>query len=214
MTDLKTIRQRATELARRDWDLPAITARFKDMVDHGIPRQSMAPADLIREKEAFLDKVQHNAEQYCYLTRSCAKGSALALLEAFGLGNMEIIRALAPFPGMCMSGGLCGPVTGGLMAIGLYFADDDPADVANTAHYAAGRQYLQRFEAAFGSLLCPDIQKLLLGKAYDPFAGPDERDAFNRSGAREKCPVAPGLGARMAAEIIIEGMEKQNRPHA
>jgi hypothetical protein len=27
-------------------------------------------------------------------------------------------------------------------------------------------------------------------------------------GAREKCPVVPGLGARMAAAIIMESMEK------
>lgn len=209
MTALDVIKQRVATLAAQEWDLPAIAARFRHLADHGIPKKQLEPETLIRQKDDFLDRVQRSAEQYCYLTRSCAKGSALSLLEAFGLGNMEIIRAMAPFPGLCMSGGICGPVAGGLVALGLYFSDEDPASLENVSTYIAGRQYIQRFEAAFGSLLCPDIQKLVLGRAHDPFAGPDELAAFTQSGAREKCPVAPGLGARMAAEIIIESMEKK-----
>lgn len=153
--------------------------------------------------------MQLRAEQYCYLTRSCAKGSALALLEAFGIGNMEIIRALSPFPGLAMTGGICGPVAGGLAAIGLLVSDNDPADFQNVAHYVAGRQFIRKFETAFGSLKCPDIQKQLLGRAYDPFSGAEESQAFNEAGARGKCPLAPGLGARMAAEIIIANMENK-----
>lgn len=202
------IKQRVATLADQDWDLPAIEARFRSLVDHDIPKKQLELATLVREKDDFLDRVQVSAEQYCYLTRSCSKGSALALLEAFGLGNMEIIRAMAPFPGLSMSGGICGPVAGGLVALGLYFSDKDPANYEHITHYIAGRQYIRRFEAVFGSLSCPDIQRQLLGRAYDPLAGLEQRKAFNQSGAREKCPVAPGLGARMVAEIIIESMEK------
>ncbi len=205
------IKERAAMLAEQEWDLPAIEAKFRHLVDQGIPKVKPAPETLIREKEVFLDRVQLAAEQYCYLTRSCAKGSALSLLEAFGLGNMEIIKAMAPFPGLAMSGGICGPVAGGLVALGLYFSDTDPANFQNVAHYIAGRQYIQRFRAMFGSLSCTDIQQLLLGEAHDPFAGPDEWAAFNQSGARAKCPVAPGLGARLAATIIIESMEKEHK---
>lgn len=208
MTADNQVKQRAAALAGQTWDLDAIEARFRRLVDEGIPGKQPDPESLVRQKEDFLDRVQQNAEQYCYLTRSCAKGSALALMEAFGLGNMEIVRAMAPFPGLSMSGGICGPVAGGLAVLGLYFSDKDPANFQSIAHYVAGRQYIQRFESVFGSLLCPDIQEQLLGRAYDPFAGAEEYEAFNRSGAREKCPVAPGLGARIAAGIIIESMEK------
>ncbi|MFP4194532.1 MAG: C-GCAxxG-C-C family protein [Desulfobacterales bacterium] len=208
MNSTDVIKKRAATLAQQEWNLPEIEASFKHLAENGIPGKQPDPKEVIAEKNVFLDNVQLKAEQYCYLTRSCAKGSALALMEAFGLGNMEIIRALAPFPGLSMSGGICGPVAGGLVALGLYFSDKDPANFENIAHYVAGRQYIQRFESIFGSLSCPDIQKQLLGRSYDPFAGPVEREAFNNSGAREKCPVAPGFGARTAAEIIIESMEK------
>lgn len=203
------IKKRAEMLAQRDWDLQAIEAGFRQLVDNDISKKQPDPEKLIAEKDDFLDHVQLKAEQYCYLTRNCAKASALALMEAFGLGNMEIIRAMAPFPGLSMSGGICGPVAGGLVALGLYFSDEDPGNFENIAHYKAGRQYIRRFKDIFGSLSCPDIQRQLLGRPYDPFAGAEEREAFNKSGARGKCPVAPGLGARTAAEIIIESMEKK-----
>jgi len=207
--DYNTLQERVSALARRDWDLPAIEARFKHLVDNDIATTNLEPEIVLRQKNEMLDQVQLRAEEYCYLTRSCAKGSALALLEAFGLGNMEIVKSLAPFPGLAMTGGICGPVSGGLVAIGLYFSDKNPANHENIHHYIAGRQYIQRFENTFGSLSCPNIQKHLLDRAYDPFAGLDELEAFNESGAREKCPVAPGMGARMAAEIIIESMANQ-----
>lgn len=207
MTNTNPIARRSALLAEQKWDLEEIQARFQYLCDHDIPERQMAPEEIIRGKAAFLDRVQENAEQYCYLTRSCSKGSALALLEAFGLGNMAIIKSMAPFPGLSMTGGICGPVAGGLVALGLYFSDTDPANFENIAPYAAGRQYVKKFASVFGSLLCPDIQEQLLGRAYDPFASLEEYEAYSQAGAREKCPVAPGLGARFAAEIIVQSME-------
>ena len=134
----------------------------------------------------------------------------MALLEEFGLGNMEIVKALAPFPGLALTGGICGPVAGGLVAIGLFFSDNDLANYENPRHYLAAREFIKRFKKTMGSLLCPDIQERVLGKSFDPFAGPKEREAFDASGARRKCPVAPGLGAKIAAEIIIESLEENS----
>ena len=209
MADFQQLQEKVAEAVGRDWDLPAIEARFKQLVEKGIPAKNLNSQEIIRQKDEILKRVQRRGEEYCYLTRSCAKGSALALLEEFGLGNMENIRALSSFPGLAMSGGICGPVSGGLTALGLYFSDKDLADYENPSHYIAARKFIKRFENVMGSLLCPEIQECLLGKAYDPFAGLEERDAFNKSGAREKCTVAPGMGAKIAAEIIIESMEKR-----
>jgi C_GCAxxG_C_C family probable redox protein len=208
MADVQQLQEKVEELVHRDWDAPAIEARFRHLVEKGIPKKELQRQEILRHKEEILNRVQRRAEEYCYLTRSCAKGSCLALLEEFGLGNMENIRALSSFPGIAMTGGICGPVSGGLTALGLYFSDKDPAEYENPSHYIAARKFIQRFEKTMGSLLCPDIQESLLGRSYDPFAGLEEMDAFNTSGAREKCPAAPGMGARIAAEIIIESMER------
>lgn len=210
MPDFETIEERAGKLRDRDWNLPEIKARFAKLCDRGIEKEKRPKEEIVLQKQEILDRVQQRGEEYCYLTRNCARGSATALLEEFGLGNMEIIKALFPFPGLGMSGEICGPVTGGLIALGLYFTGDDLADHDDAIRaYPAARDYLARFKHTFGSLLCPDIQEILLGRYYDPLASAENREAFNQSGAREKCPLAPGLGARMAAEIIIEDMEKE-----
>ena len=212
MVDLAPLKARLETLASRDWNLPAIDARFEKLVTHGIIKKPGLKEENLLEKRMILNRVQRRAEEYCHLTRNCAKGTATALLEEFGLGNMACIKALAPFPGLALSGGLCGPVSGGLMALGLYFSSDNIADYQDKRHYLAARQFLERFQETFGSLLCPDIQEILLGKYYNPMAGAKNREDFDKAGARGKCPVAPGLGARIAAEIIIESVETELHP--
>jgi len=206
MIERELLRAKIQELAQRHWDLPAIAGRFKRLVEEGFPKEPLHRDEVIAHKEEILDRIQRRAEEYCYLTRNCAKGSATALFEAFGLGTMEMIKALAPFPGLGMTGGTCGPVTGGLMAIGLHFSADDVTNYEDRRHYLAAGKFLSRFEDALGSLLCPGIQEFILGKYMDPLASQENREAFDRAQAREKCPLAPGMGARIAAQVIMEDM--------
>lgn len=49
---------------------------------------------------------------------------------------------------------------------------------------------------------------LLADSKWDPLAGPGELEAFNRSGAREKCPAVPGVGVCITAKIITERLGK------
>ena len=202
--------QRMEILSRRKWDLPKIEKRFDNLVKNDIPKKRLNLQETLQNRAKILDRVQNRGEEYCYLNRNCAKGSALALFEEFGLGNMEIIKALAPFPGLAMTGGICGPVAGGLAAIGLFFSDEDSNDHINPLPYIAGQAFISQFENAMGSLLCPKIQEQVLGKYYDPFASLEEMNAFYEAGSREKCTVAPGIGARKAAKIIIESLEKDS----
>ncbi|MBW1709434.1 MAG: C_GCAxxG_C_C family protein [Deltaproteobacteria bacterium] len=209
MANLEVLRARVDELAERDWDLPAIEARFNKIEAEGFTGRDLNQAETVSKKPEILDRVQRRAEEYCYLTRNCAKGSATALLEEFGLGNLEIIKALAPFPGLGMTGGICGPVAGGLVVLGLYFSSDDVISYESADHYLAAREYTRRFEKELGSLLCPKIQEVVFGKYFDPMASLENLEEFNKAHAREKCPIAPGIGARIAAEIIIEDLEKK-----
>ena len=202
------IQEKIKELTERDWDLPAIKARFDMLVEKGVPDTSLDRDGVIKHKGEILDRVQRRGEEYCYLTRNCAKGSAAALLEEFGLGNREIIKALTPFPGIAMTGGICGGVTGGLVALSLYFSGDDLTDFEDPGPFMAAREFTDRFEKVLGSLLCPKIQESIFGKYFDTRADPGAREEFNNARARDKCPLAPGIGAKIAAEIIIESIEK------
>jgi C_GCAxxG_C_C family probable redox protein len=202
------ISKRLKEIAGREGDTAQIKTRFGNLVRNGITQKKLDRESMLREEDVIIERVQRRAEEYCYLTGNCAKGSATALFEEFGLGNMEIIRGLAPFPGIAMSGGICGPVAGGLMTMGLFFSNKDVTNHDAARAYIYSRMFIKKFETVFGSLFCPDIQKKLLGKYFDPMASMENMKEFNSSNARGSCTVAPGIGAGIAAEVIIESMKK------
>ena len=147
MADYEALKVRVRELAERVWDVPAIEARYKKLTAEGIPRKTLDLDEILANKQQILDRVQRRGEEYNLFARNCAKGTALAVMEEFGLGSMKIIRALSPFPGFGGTGWMCGGVTGGLIALGLYFGSDDVRDFEATgATIMAARRFMPRFE--------------------------------------------------------------------
>jgi C_GCAxxG_C_C family probable redox protein len=132
-------------------------------------------------------------------------------MEEFGLGNMDIIRALSPFPGFGSTGRICGAVSGGLVALGLYFGSVDMTDYSKTdAAMNAARKFLPRFEEVLGSVQCAEIQEdVIFGRFMDPRASQENRQAFIDAKGYAKCALPAGIGARLAAEIIIEDMAQE-----
>jgi C_GCAxxG_C_C family probable redox protein len=209
MTDYGALQARVQELAERDWDIPAIEARVKKLAAEGLSRKKLDRDEILANKHQILDRVQRRAEEYNLLARNCARGTALAVMEEFGLGSMEIVKALSPFPGFGGTGWMCGGVTGGLIALGLYFGNEDVLDYdAVGTTIMAARQFMPRFEAQVGSVVCPRIQEdVVFGRYMDPAASPDNMEAFAQAKGFEKCGLLPGIGARLAAEIILEGLK-------
>jgi C_GCAxxG_C_C family probable redox protein len=206
--DHKALKARVRELADRVWDLPAIESRYRKLAAEGIPAKILDRDRVLAEKQQILDRVQRRAEEYNLFARNCAKSTALALLEEFGLGNMEIVKALSPFPGFGGTGWMCGGVTGSLIALGLHFGSNDLTDYdATGATIQAARKFMPRFKQAVGSVLCPALhQKVVFGRYMDPAASPENMKAFAEAKGFEKCGLLPGIGARLAAEIIIDGL--------
>jgi C_GCAxxG_C_C family probable redox protein len=209
MVDYKALKARVQELGERDWDMPAIEARYKKMAAEGIPKKTLNRDEVLANRQQILDRVQRRAEEYNFLARNCARGTALAVMEEFGLGNMEIIKALSPFPGFGGTGWMCGGVTGGLIALGLYFGSEDIQDYdAVGATIMAARKFMPRFEEQVGAVVCPTVQEdVVFGRYMDPAASPENMQAFAEAQGFEKCGLLPGIGARLAAEIIIESLQ-------
>lgn len=132
-------------------------------------------------------------------------------MEEFGLGSVEMLRGLSPFPGFGATGQICGAVSGGLFALGLFFGSDDLADHAATgAAMTAARDYLPRFEAALGSILCPQIQEeVIFGRYLDGRASRENMQAFVEALGYAKCALPAGIGARLAAEVILEALGRR-----
>ncbi|HJX40005.1 MAG TPA: C-GCAxxG-C-C family protein, partial [Anaerolineales bacterium] len=105
---------------------------------------------------------------------------------------------------------LCGGVTGALVALGLYFGSEDLLDYEATgATIRAARAFMPRFQERVGSVLCPDLHRdVVFGRYMDPAASPENMQAFAEAKGFEKCGLLPGIGARLAAEIILESIEQ------
>ncbi len=209
MADYEALKARVQELAERAWDMPAIEARHKRLSAEGIPKKTLHRDEILADKEQILDRVQQRAEEYNFFARNCARSTALAVMEEFGLGNMEIVKALSPFPGFGGTGWMCGGVTGALIALGLYFGSDDLQDYeAVGATIMAARKFMPRFEEQVGALTCPKIHEdVVFGRYMDPAASPENMETFAEAKGFEKCGLLPGIGARLASEIIIESFE-------
>jgi C_GCAxxG_C_C family probable redox protein len=209
MADYAALKKRVDELAERAWDEAGLQARVKKLAAEGIPKKALNRDEILANREEILERVQRRAEEYNFVAQNCARGTALAVMEEFGLGNMEVVRALSPFPGFGGTGWMCGGVTGGLVALGLYFGSDDVVDYEATGGtIMAARSFMPRFEAETGSVVCPKLQEeVVFGRYMDPAASPENMEAFALAKGFEKCGLLPGIGARIASEIIIQSLE-------
>jgi C_GCAxxG_C_C family probable redox protein len=213
MVDTGIMSDRLTELIDRNWDRQGIQERLQQLAREGIRRKAIDPDQLIADRPRILERVQRRAEEYEFMSHSCAKGSALAIMEEFGVGTMEIIRGLSPFPGLGMTGSVCGAVTGSLVGLGLYFGSDDILDYEGTGHtMEPARKFLPRFEREVGSIQCPKIQEeVIFGRYMDPRGSSENFEAFKRAHGYERCALLPGIGARIAADIIIKSLQNADR---
>jgi C_GCAxxG_C_C family probable redox protein len=213
MTDRQAFNVKLQELVDRKWDIPAIEARCKALTAKGVLKKYLDREQILAGREDILRRVRMRAEEYNFVAGNCARSSALAVMEEFGLGNMEVIKSLSPFPGFGGTGWMCGGVTGGLIALGLHLGSDDLQDLrAVGATMKAGRLFVNRFEAEVGGVTCRKIHEdVVFGRYMDPGASPENMAAFAQARGFEKCSLLPGIGARLAAEIIIESIESENQ---
>jgi C_GCAxxG_C_C family probable redox protein len=209
MPDYEALKKRVDELAARDWDEPGLQARIRKLSAEGIPRKTLNRDEILANKEEILDRVQRRAEEYNFVTKNCAQGTALALMEEFGLGSMEIIKALTPFPGVGGTGEICGGITGSLIAFGLHFGSDDRLDfMAMNETIMTSQKFMALFEGEVGHMYCADIiEMVILGHRLNPGDSEEAMMTFTQEKGFEKCGLPPGIGARLAAEFIIDSMK-------
>jgi C_GCAxxG_C_C family probable redox protein len=211
MPDYAALKKKVDELAARKWDDAALQDRIRKLAKDGIPKKKLDPAELLAKKQEILDRVELHAEEYNYITKNCAQGTALALMEEFGLGNMEIIKALTPFPGIGGTGEICGGITGSLINFGLFFGGKDPLDFnAMNETIMTSQKFMAHFEDKIGHMYCADIiETVILGHRLNPGDSEEAMVAFTNEQGFEKCGLPPGTGVRLAAEIMIDSMQNK-----
>ena len=209
MVEQEELRARVQELAERVWDVPAIEARIRKLSAKGIPRKKLNPKELLANKQQIISRVRLRAEEYNFMLKNCAQGTALALMEEFGLGNMEIIKALTPFPGVGGTGEICGGITGSLMAFGLFFGSDNRLDYdAMNKTITVAQKFMAFFEGEIGHMYCADIiETVILGHRLNPGESEQAMVTFSGEKGFEKCGLPPGIGVSLAAGFIIDSLK-------
>ena len=210
MLDRDALKAKVQELGSRKWDDKALESKMPDLMEKGIPKKKLNPGELKAHKEEILDRVQLRAEEYNYYLKNCAQGTALALFEEFGIGSMEIVKALTPFPGVGGTGEICGGITGSLIAFGLFFGTDDRRDVKHTDKVIKlSQKFMAEFVGKIGHLYCADIiENVIMGYSINPGESEQAMVRFGHDKGFEKCGLPPGIGVRLAAEFMIDSLEE------
>jgi C_GCAxxG_C_C family probable redox protein len=209
MPDYAALEKKVDELAAREWDTPAIEARVKKLAKDGIPRKKLDPKEMLANKQQILDRIQRRAEENNFILKNCAQATALTLMEEFGQGNMEILKAMSPFPSIGGTGDICGGITGSLINFGLYFGSDNPLDYdAKGLTIMNAQKFIALFEEALGDRHCARIiETVTIGYALNPGESPEAMMTFAKEKGFEKCGLVPGIAVRLAAGIIIDSMK-------
>lgn len=113
----------------------------------------------------------------------CSQQVLMEWAEELGYDREEAARIAGPFGGGFYHGDTCGAVSGAMIAIGMKYGNGTPGDTEkDDAMQAMVKDFLARFEARAGGLMCRD----LIG--YD-FAIPEERaEAFASGKLKDICP--------------------------
>ena len=72
----RKVQKRILELADRSWKVEDIRERLKHLRKNGFGATELNWAAIQNNRDEVLNRVQLRAEEYEYLTHSCAKGSA------------------------------------------------------------------------------------------------------------------------------------------
>jgi C_GCAxxG_C_C family probable redox protein len=168
-------------------------------------------------QEQLLDKVYALGVDFERYSGSCSQCTVAALHEILGFESVIVKIASSSCGGHAgFSVGTCGAVVGGTIVLDYYLGR--PADLLSATHeipesqnalmssIEASGAFCKKFHDKYGSILCPQVQKRLFGRAYN-LQDPSDWDAFVAAGAHidpAKCMSVVGHAARWVLEMLLE----------
>jgi C_GCAxxG_C_C family probable redox protein len=161
-------------------------------------------------REDILKQLDEKAREYLSISGNCAQSSFSALSDQFGLGNNIIRKALSPFPGIALRGETCGIVIGSLMALGLFYGQEELGRQEWPKTLRPCRAFCRTFAAEFGGTACDDVTRGLCGRTFN-LADPAEAEEWRETGVSAKCSDVVARGCRIAAEIMMDEKYKPVR---
>jgi C_GCAxxG_C_C family probable redox protein len=175
-----------------------------------------------KSKEEIIRDIHEQAYRTQMNYRGCSQIVVKALMDHLGMFSQEVFRAATAFAaGVARKGEQCGALTGALMAIGLYHGRNDFREAGQPKEFGEspysrtqdlGAEMYDTFKEFWGTTKCFDIQERLAGRKMD--VTDPEVQKLVESGEyfdilSKVCCNVSAATAKMAAEIILEDIEKE-----
>jgi C_GCAxxG_C_C family probable redox protein len=125
----------------------------------------------------------------------CAECVVQAIADRHGLESELLPKLATGFcSGMARTGGTCGAVTGGVLALNLFLGRTSPEQPVE-ANYAMVKAFVEEFGTTFGGLNCSD----LLGCDLGTDAG---QQRFRDAALHTRCRAYTGHAAEAVARLL------------
>lgn len=141
------------------------------------------------------DQIAKRSEELFQSGLCCAESVLQAVSESRGIKS-ELIPKIATglCAGIARTGGICGAVSGGVLALGLVTGRSSGKE-SREENDRLVRRFLSACEAKFGSTNC----EKLIGCRLDT---PEGQAFFKQHNLREKCAGFTREAARVASEML------------
>ena len=172
----------------------------------------------MEEKKSLARQAFERAQEAEMTYGGCSQCVALTIYELTHGYSSEVVKAASGFAaGFARQGEVCGAAAGAVMALSALYGrpyenmkDLEARDRTMELCY----KVLDHFKETYGTFICADIQKQLVGRRYKMYE-PQDNKAFNDDGghAADKCPTVCGNAAKWVIEILQEeGLLTENGP--
>lgn len=127
----------------------------------------------------------------------------LAVCESQGIQSDLIPKIATGFcGGLSRTCGICGAVSGAIMALNLFTGRVAPKDSVIESYTTAGKM-IETFAGSFGSTNCKDLTGVDLGTE-------EGQKKFKEENIRERCKGYTGEATRMAMVLIEDKLKNRD----
>jgi C_GCAxxG_C_C family probable redox protein len=162
-------------------------------------------------EEELLKRAMELGEEYHHKYHGCAEATLASIADTLGMKIDDVFIAMAGISGgigdMCY--GACGGMAGSAAAISLKFGSKREKYKPEIRHkiFDLVEKVGKNFIEEYGSYLCCDIQKKLLGKSFY-LLDPKDHDEYKKRGGSEKCAKVVGKASSWTVKVILEELSK------
>jgi|SRR5690554_1730605 len=164
-------------------------------------------------RDEILQQAYELGFRYEQTASGCAQCVLAAIQDLFGIIDDNLFKAgqiLAA--GGALSGcGSCGALNGGLLVLSRQFGRDRKTFNEGKSLISSqiiGKKLYDRFKREFGSCICQDVQKRIMGESYNLWDPIENEEFLKNGGHKDKCPDVVGKVTSWTAELLMDNLSQ------